>query len=105
MIEPPPEWFTVRADLPSLWATDVRVSAEGVEQMARLWAAPLTHPAVRYLWASFLSNEAHVREQLPHVRWERLTPWQLIQFLHVGMGVARGSDMSVRPPSPPAAEH
>jgi hypothetical protein len=88
-VSKPPEWFNVRAAQPPPWA-DVRVTAEGVEFMARLWAAPATNPRMRYLWGAFLSSEAHVRERLPSVTWERFSPWQLIQFVHVGAGVNDG---------------
>jgi hypothetical protein len=66
------------------------VTAEGVEFMARLWAAPATNPLMRYLWGGFLSSEAHFRERLSDVNWERVTPWHLIQFVHVGASVSDG---------------
>jgi hypothetical protein len=90
MIANPPQWFDVRADAPSPWAS-VRVSIEAIEWLAQLWAASETHEAMVALWGSFLASEAHFRAQLPNVDLTtRGTSWELIKFLHVAAGVDQG---------------
>ncbi len=100
MLATPPIWFDLRADEMPPWAS-VRLSRETREWLVQQWAAPATYAAMARLWGSFRLSKAHFRAPLPRMgadKLARVTPWALVNFLYVALGVDQGITECIRLP-------